>query len=154
MVLSYRRLSNSDHRRISEFAEELEALGEINDGFLWPQELLIAEFYGSSGWGAFNEQGDLLAFLLYREVPGAKEISTLSTLPKYRGRGIMEHLLLELYNELRHDESIWLEVHQENLRAQKLYKKSGFVQTGVRPGYYRDGGAALLFLKQKSLDPV
>ncbi len=149
MSFEIRRLVNADHRRLRQMAQTLELDGQINDGFFWPPELLLAEFYGSAGWGAFDGDGELVAYILYRELPGVKEISSLATLVSYRGQGLMQALLKALYNELRHGEEIWLEVHEENLSAQKLYIKSGFARTGLRKAYYRDGGAAILFAWKK-----
>lgn len=142
--LTFRSLSNSDHRRLSEFAAWMQSHGQISDAFFWPPELLIAEFYSGSGVGAFDE--DLLVgYVLWRELPGVREISSLATLPDYRGRGVMRHLLEMTCDGVRNDGEVWLEVHELNLNAQKLYKNSGFIQTGKRPRYYRDGAAALLY---------
>ena len=41
---------------------------------------------------------------------------------------------------------IFLEVSADNIPAQKLYKKNGYVKIGVRPKYY-DGVDAILMSK-------
>src|ERR671917_341067 len=41
---------------------------------------------------------------------------------------------------------VYLEVRPSNLAARALYDSLGFVQTGVRPGYYGDEDALLLTL--------
>lgn len=36
----------------------------------------------------------------------------------------------------------WLEVRQSNVAAIRLYEKAGFIQTGIRPRYYRDASGS------------
>jgi ribosomal-protein-alanine N-acetyltransferase len=43
--------------------------------------------------------------------------------------------------------SMRLEVREDNLRAIRLYEKSGYRQFGRKPDYYADGAAALRFEK-------
>lgn len=148
MELVYRPLANTDHRRLSEFASYLERNGQITDAFFWPPELIVPEFYSGRGWGAFAGD-EMVAYVLWRDLPQIREISSLVTHPDWRGRGVMAELLRHIFSDMRQGEELWLEVHEENLRAQKLYKNSGFEQTGKRPRYYRDGGAALLFAYKK-----
>ena len=58
------------------------------------------------------------------------------------GRMLMENLFYRLKN--KKIKRIYLEVSDSNLHAQKLYKKMGFDQYGVRRNYYK-GAHALLF---------
>lgn len=67
-------------------------------------------------------------------------ITNLAVRTEYRGKGIGELLLLatiDLANELK-ARFMTLEVRVSNLVAQSLYSKYGFVQMGVRRGYYLD----------------
>jgi ribosomal-protein-alanine N-acetyltransferase len=67
-------------------------------------------------------------------------ITNLAVRQEYRGKGIGELLLLasiDLANELKAS-FMTLEVRVSNLVAQSLYSKYGFVQTGLRRGYYLD----------------
>jgi ribosomal protein S18 acetylase RimI-like enzyme len=45
-------------------------------------------------------------------------------------------------------DSMRLEVREDNLRAIRLYEKSGYSRFGRKPDYYADGAAALRFEKQ------
>ena len=47
-------------------------------------------------------------------------------------------LLSELIEQLRaqHIATLWLEVRQSNLNAQKLYTKQGFNEVDIRKNYY------------------
>lgn len=73
-------------------------------------------------------------------------ISTIAVHPEWRGLGLGEFLLLEaLERAFRLGmQRVTLEVRPSNRVAQRLYAKVGFVRTGVRPGYYRDGEDAWL----------
>ncbi len=67
-------------------------------------------------------------------------ITNLAVSPLYRGKGVGGALLKTL------TELVWsrgvtkmtLEVRVTNRLAQNLYRKQGFVDSGVRPRYYRD----------------
>jgi ribosomal-protein-alanine N-acetyltransferase len=99
-----------------------------------------------------SETGRLEAFVLFRDVGVAWEISFLAVAPELRGQGRMRTLLLLLQERLRETPcqqpqglAIWLEVHEANGPALNLYAKVGFREVGRRPRYYSDGGAAILF---------
>ena len=50
------------------------------------------------------------------------------------GRGMLD-AVVSMCRE-RRAARLWLEVRQSNLRARALYRRYGFVETGVRRGYY------------------
>ncbi|MCH5138531.1 ribosomal protein S18-alanine N-acetyltransferase [Clostridiaceae bacterium UIB06] len=67
-------------------------------------------------------------------------ITNIAVHPEYRGIGA-GNLLLESLIEICQTESITsltLEVRKSNLVAQNLYKKYGFLEQGIRKGYYGD----------------
>ena len=49
-------------------------------------------------------------------------------------------------------ETINLEVRVSNVPAIRLYKKYGFKECGVRPGYYLDNGEDALIMKRETVD--
>ena len=67
-------------------------------------------------------------------------ITNLAVDPAYRrkgiGRALLEHLITE--GKKRGVRFLTLEVRSSNLVAQQLYRKLGFYEAGVRPGYYQD----------------
>ncbi len=97
-----------------------------------------------SGLGLEDDQG-LAAVLLFRDVPGSREILHLATAERIRRKGWMEQLLGELISQQAAEAELWLEVHESNLAARRLYEKVGFVEVGIRPRYYADGGTAVLY---------
>jgi len=91
------------------------------------------------GWA--NEHG----FLLTSDLGDDMEILTLAILPTERRKGYANSLMTELitWAKQHHKTSIFLEVAQDNIPAQNLYVKTGFVQTGKRPNYYKRGKASV-----------
>jgi ribosomal-protein-alanine N-acetyltransferase len=88
---------------------------------------------------------EILAFVLYRDVGEALEISFLATARNHLGKGYMAELLSSWLKQKPESKAIWLEVHEKNVPARKLYEKLGFRESGKRPRYYADGGAAVLY---------
>ena len=72
--------------------------------------------------------------------------------PRYHGCGLGERLLEHMMNVARQHGAlnVFLEVRPSNTSARALYQKSGFVEIGVRRGYYpaeRGREDALVLLK-------
>lgn len=85
------------------------------------------------GW--LTEQG----FLLCSHVADEMEILTIGVLPTFRKQGVGFQLLQTLfgYASDKKVSHIFLEVSADNLPAQHLYQKAGFIQTGIRKNYYK-----------------
>lgn len=113
-------------------------------GGTWSLQNLYRELERGFGLGYFQERR-LTAFIVYQAVPGATDISVLATHPEFLRQGLMEKLLLELIRKRVGFGPIWLEVHEANDAARKLYEKLGFHSSGRRPAYYRDGASAILY---------
>ena len=99
------------------------------------------------------EQGNFLAgnsMVLYRRNTSIARLYSLVVHPDYLRRGIAQALLTAAesaagergYQELR------LEVRPDNLPAIRLYRKSGYIATGVVRNYYEDGMDALRMSKR------
>ena len=67
------------------------------------------------------------------------DIQTLAVRQDRQGAGIGARLLTELLTETRRRGvgEVVLEVRADNQPAQRLYRRFGFAQVGVRRGYYR-----------------
>lgn len=81
--------------------------------------------------------------LIVRETPVGFEIDLIMTMGGKQKRGLASALLVEWINSLENCE-VWLEFHEANIIARKLYEKHGFRQVGIRKNYYPDGGSAVL----------
>ena len=82
-------------------------------------------------------------------VPEA-ELLRIAITPECRRQGTARALLDEIFKllHLQQVTTVFLEVSETNQAALALYKKSGFLVTGSRPGYYDQGTTAALLLQR------
>lgn len=125
--------------------EDLEAVMEIEEKcFILPwsklsflHELLDNEraYY----YVAVKDQ-QILGYIGMWIVLDEGHITNLAVHPSYRRQGVGRALLKNLAFEGKKMglNYLTLEVRISNLPAQILYKEVGFVEAGVRPGYYQD----------------
>ena len=80
--------------------------------------------------------GNLVGFLVTRHlVAGEAEVLNLAIAPAYRRQGIARILLAAAF--ARSPGRWFLEVRASNEAALECYRKLGFQNVGIRPGYYR-----------------
>lgn len=67
-------------------------------------------------------------------------ITNIAVAKDFRGQGIGKYLIMGLIDFCRKSKinNMTLEVRKSNIIAQKLYKKYGFLDCGIRPNYYAD----------------
>lgn len=142
-----RPLGPEDRSQVIELYEELKAEYAYPLGADWTPEKLKEELVAVKGWGLFASNGPLLAFVLVRPNPVAREVTLLATRKGAQSKGYMKRLMGYLLNLER--VPVWLEAHVENAPALRLYRALGFQEKGLRKAYYRDGKDAILFEYQK-----
>jgi ribosomal-protein-alanine N-acetyltransferase len=101
--------------------------------------------------GAAGSSLPLAAGAIFRLVGSDAEILQLAVAPDSRRRGLGRFLLRRVLSECaRHGvQSVFLEVRAGNVAAREMYAREGFVETGVRARYYRNGeDARVLRLEQ------
>lgn len=79
--------------------------------------------------------------IIYEKV----EINYLYVLDEYRRKGIATKLIKKLVKIAKRKENITLEVNENNSSAIALYKKMGFNEIAIRPNYYGNENAILMF---------
>ena len=141
----FRELTLSDFNSCLQIWKELSSHYEHPIGGEWTGEKMKSELENHHGIGAFNDQGEMESFCLYRKASGVREIMLLATRHREHRAGAMRSLIRSLIAELGPEEVLWLEVHAGNLPAISLYESLGMHLCGERPDYYADGGKALLF---------
>lgn len=100
------------------------------------------------------EQRYLVGFSGIWMLAGEAHVTNLAVRREYRGKGLGELLLIatvDLATDLKAS-FMTLEVRTSNLVAQKLYSKYGFVEMGMRRGYYLDNHEDAIIMSTDMLD--
>jgi ribosomal-protein-alanine N-acetyltransferase len=86
--------------------------------------------------------GKICGYVLFWLLPGSIDVHNLAVAPELRRLGIARMLLGQVVATAQDQSAtrVTLEVRQSNEPAKKLYASLGFVQTGLRRGYYSDDG--------------
>jgi [ribosomal protein S18]-alanine N-acetyltransferase len=135
-----RRLTVEDQAEVLRLNELIQK-SDKPPGFTWGEFEIADELRKGKAVG-FVESGKLIGFVLYRYLEPHLEILLLGTDPSFGRRAVMTQLVEWLKTSEVGLQEIWLEVHEMNLKACNFYEKIGFASKGLRPKYYRDGGAA------------
>jgi len=101
-----------------------------------------------TGSADFCRTGKITGYIGIMSVLDEGEITNIAVLPDNRGKGVGFALLCAAKEHCRQKgvHTLHLEVRTGNSNAIALYRRCGFVQTGMRRGYYADNGEdALLF---------
>lgn len=82
------------------------------------------------------------------------DLNSIAVRVDFRRKGIGDAIMLAMTEMLSANgvATINLEVRVSNMPAIKLYKKYGFKECGVRPGYYLDNGEDALIMKRETGD--
>ncbi len=92
------------------------------------------------------------AFIVFRHLGGHLiEITALATGEHFLRQSVMSKLMKYLI-ETEKPEEIWLEVHEKNISAIRLYERIGFHCSGSRSNYYADQSSAYNYV-WKSQEP-
>ena len=85
---------------------------------------------------------------------GEAHVTNLAVKREYRGKGLGEYLLLATYDlaQTQNATFMTLEVRASNIVAQALYNKFGFVEMGVRKGYYLDNHEDAVIMSTEMLN--
>lgn len=121
---------------------------EISDK-AWVEEIASEIFHTGDLESFFNNENykiigiENVAFAIFQLVAGEAEIIYIAVRDEFRRQGIGGKML-EYFIENFKPESIFLEVRESNINAQKMYEKYNFKNIGIRKGYYEGGEDALL----------
>lgn len=95
--------------------------------------------------------GELLGWAGVMIVADAAEVLTVGVVPNARRQGIGAQLLAALLDEARSRgaREAFLEVRVDNEAARKLYEHEGFIDVGLRRGYYDAGRVDAAVMKRE-----
>ncbi len=92
---------------------------------------------------ALMDQGKIKCALCVRPVDQNWEILWVQTLPEFLRAGCATQLIRHWLDNASHSGvEVWLEVHEMNLGAVRLYEKLDFAKHSFRKNYYPDGAGA------------
>jgi ribosomal-protein-alanine N-acetyltransferase len=106
----------------------------------WTEAQMAALLGTSAAWLNLGAtQARLIAFALCRQVHDDVELLLCATHPSHRRNGLGRALVGEVLRAARTRGAgrLFLEVRASNDQALALYRATGFVECGRRPGYYR-----------------
>ena len=97
---------------------------------------------GYAGFVMRDEQARLCGYFLAMQVIDEMHLLNITVDPARQGEGLARRMLdaLGLLARARGCHQVWLEVRESNVRARRLYERYGFVQSGLRRGYYPCAG--------------
>ena len=128
---------------------ELSSFGEE----AWSRRMLEAELAAQPGSRYYliaSDDGVITGYAGLLVASTQADVLTLAVAADRWGQGtgaaLLEALLAEA--ERRGCTEVFLEVRTDNDRAQRLYRSHGFVQIGIRKGYYQPSGADALVMRR------
>ena len=119
----------------------------------WTEGMLASELAGvASGrhYLVVYQAGELAGYAgLLTPGGGQADVLTLAVAEQRWGQGLGAALLDALLDEAgrRGCSEVFLEVRVDNHRAQRLYQRRGFVEIGIRRGYYQPSGTDALVMR-------
>lgn len=132
--------------------EDVEEIARIEretfSSHAWSYDMILSELYDPmKHYLVATENGALLGYGGFAHIENEGHIMNIAVEKNCRGRGYGQTILSAMLKEMRSLGilSATLEVSEQNAPAIKLYQKSGFLQNGRRPDYYKKGEAALIF---------
>ena len=115
----------------------------------WSARFFLEEIRVSYAKSVLAEvEGRIVGYIIYWQLPKEVDIHNLAVHPEYRRQGIGRSLLGSAIDSAKGQDCnrVTLEVRKSNQAAQQLYYSLGFVERGVRKGYYSDDGEDALVM--------
>jgi [ribosomal protein S18]-alanine N-acetyltransferase len=88
----------------------------------------------------------IVGYAVIDKWPDQEHLVSIAVIPASRKKGVGQTLLDHLVKRLQTG-SLKLEVRRSNTAALELYRKNGFVRSGIAHSYYTDGEDAILMEK-------
>jgi [ribosomal protein S18]-alanine N-acetyltransferase len=121
----------------------------------WSRQMLegeLAEQPRSRYYVVADDDGVITGYAGLLLAAAQADVLTLAVAADHWGQGIGTALLRALLAEAerRRCTQVFLEVRVDNERAQRLYRRYGFTEIGIRKGYYQPSGTDALVMRRDS----
>lgn len=136
----------------SDHVSQIASLEKLCFSDPWSEKSVTEELSNElSLWLVAVDEGVVAGYIGSQTVMGESDMMNLAVSPEFRRRGVGERLILSLQEALvrRGSRCLTLEVRASNLPAVALYHKLGFLQVGLRPGYYHKPREDALILRKE-----
>lgn len=92
----------------------------------------------------------LAAFAGWADLAGEAHVMNVAVVPQARRRGLGVAVLRALLDDVAAAgiDAVTLEVRGSNTAGRALYRRVGFEEAGIRPGYYADGEDAVILWRR------
>ena len=132
-VVTVRKMKKEDLDRVSQIEKECFSTPWSRDAF---EDMIDNE---AALYMVAEDNGYIVANCGVIVAAGEGDICNVAVDPSYRKRGIAKLLLTRIMEEASKNMAVYaftLEVRISNKAAISLYEKLGFVNEGIRPGFY------------------
>lgn len=119
------------------------AQGVLRDELAHPDRRYLAALLPAA-------EARVVGFAGWAELAGEAHVMNIAVRADQRRQGIGTVLLDALLGDVADAgvETVTLEVRSSNTAARALYRRAGFDEAGIRPGYYRDGEDAVILWRR------
>ena len=121
----------------------------------WSRDSIVQEITNNSFARYFSAKvnGKVVGYAGMWCVCDEGHITNIAVHPEFRGNGIGTRLIESLIEAAKKEgvSSMTLEVRKSNLVAQRLYRKFGFEEGGIRKAYYADNGEDAIIMWKRNI---
>lgn len=134
----------SIHRLKKEDLKDILEIEKISFDDPW-----TASMFEDGNFYVVKEDGKLIGYGGFVFVLDEASLVNFAISPNYRRCGIGTKLLKHIIKMAKkHSKRMVLEVKRKNIGALSFYRKNGFIEIGIRKGYYGNGQDAIIMEKK------
>lgn len=130
---------------------------ELSYGTPWSRRAFTSEITDNryAHYFVARHRGRLIGYVGMWVILEEAHITNVAVDPAYRRRKVAWRLLEDMFRRARElgATRMTLEVRVSNATAQELYRKMGFVDHGIRKGYYTDTNEDAIIMWREDLGP-
>ena len=122
--------------------KDLSAIAELEKRCFstpWSENAFASQLKADSVFKLLTVDGEIAGYaVIDTQILPESELFNIAVAPEFRGQGLSKLIMDSALEDAqkRGAETVFLEVRASNAAAIGLYEKYGFVQNGVRKGYY------------------